>query len=117
MSAIADVEAAADIDTGFCEHFDFFDEGDGINHDAHADNGVLFRTKNAARNELENVLVLADDDGVAGVVATGNANDVVERAGEIVHDFAFTFVTPLRANDDDRFHSLCPFQHYKITNP
>jgi hypothetical protein len=50
---------------------------------------------------LEDVLGFADDDGVPGIVATGNANDVVERAGEVVDDLAFAFVTPLRANDYD----------------
>src|SRR4030095_10403166 len=101
MGAIADVKAAGDVDAGLGKHFDFFDQGDGINDDAHTDDGVLLGTENSAGNELQDVLLLADDDGVAGVMATGNANYIVERASEVVDDFTFAFVTPLRANDDN----------------
>ena len=101
MRAIGDVEAAFYVDARLREHFDFVDERDRINDDAHADDGMLFGTKDAARDELQDVFFFADDDGVAGVVASGYADDVVKRAREIVDDFALAFVTPLRANDDD----------------
>ena len=77
----------------------------GIDDHAGADDRVLLRAQNAAGNELEHVAILADDDGVAGVVAAGNTRDVVERAGEIVDDLALAFVAPLRADHDDRFHA------------
>src|SRR5690348_9428884 len=108
MSAIGDVQAAGDVYTGLSEHFDFLDQGNGIDDHTHADDGVLPGTQNAAGDELQDVLVFSDDDGVAGIMASGNTNDVVERAGEIIHNFAFAFVTPLRADHDDRFHAL-PF--------
>jgi len=40
MSAIADVQAACDVDAGFGERFDFVDERAGIDDDARADDGV-----------------------------------------------------------------------------
>ena len=94
-----------DVDATFGEGFDFGDERGGIDDYASADDGVLLGAQNAARDELENVTVFADDDGVTGVVAAGDAHDVVERACEIVDNFAFAFVAPLRADHDDRFHS------------
>jgi hypothetical protein len=101
MGAIGDVQAPGDVDAGLGEHLDFLYESDRIDDDAHADDGVLLGTKNAAGDELENVFLFADDDGVAGIVAAGNANDVVERAGKVVDDFTFAFVTPLRTNHDN----------------
>jgi hypothetical protein len=65
---------------------------------------VTARAQNSAGDELKNVAIGADDDGVAGVVATGYARDVVEGAGEIVDHFAFSFIAPLRAYDHDRVH-------------
>jgi hypothetical protein len=38
---------------------------------------------------------------VTRIVTASNAGDVIESAGEIVDDFAFAFVTPLRADYDD----------------
>src|SRR5258708_30648416 len=38
-------------------------------------------------------------------MAPGDARDVIERAGEIINDFALAFITPLRTNHHDRFHS------------
>src|SRR5258708_19299194 len=38
-------------------------------------------------------------------MAPGDARDVIERAGEIINDFAFAFIAPLRTNHHDRFHS------------
>ena len=89
MRAIADVQSAFDVDADFFQHFDFGDKRGGIDHYSGADDGVLFGTQNAARNQLEHVAVFADDHGVAGIVAAGDARDVIERAGEIVDDLPF----------------------------
>src|SRR5262249_21368627 len=105
VRAIRDVEAALYVNAGLGEYLDFVDQSDGVNDDAHADHSVLLGTKNAARDELEDVLFLADDNGMACVVASGDADNVIKGAGEIVDDFALTFVSPLSADYDDRFHS------------
>jgi len=109
VRAIADVQAALHVNARLRKGFNFVDERARINNDASPNDGVLFGPQNATGNELQDVLFFADDDGVPGIVAAGHARDVIKRTGEIVNDFAFTFVTPLRADDDDRFHSAVPF--------
>jgi hypothetical protein len=39
-------------------------------------------------------------------VAASDTDNVIERSGKIIDDFAFAFVSPLRTNDDHRFHPL-----------
>jgi hypothetical protein len=41
---------------------------------------------------------------MAGVVASSYARDIFERASEVVDDFAFAFIAPLRAYHHDRIH-------------
>src|SRR5947209_18693890 len=59
----------------------------------------------ARRYEMQRVRLLADFDGVAGVVTALIARDHVEALGEEVNDLALAFVAPLRA-DDDNYHSF-----------
>jgi hypothetical protein len=101
MRTVAEVQAAVDIDAGFGERFDFGNEGGGINNDARADYSLLLGAQDSAGYELQDEAIFADDDGVTGIVPAGDASDVIESAGEIVDDFAFAFVTPLRADYDD----------------
>src|SRR5215475_6365372 len=98
MGAIADVEAAGDVDACFGEHFDLSDESSGIDDYTSSDNGVLLGTKDAAGDKLENEAILANDDRVPSIVSAGNASDVIK-------NLSLTFVSPLRADHDDRFHS------------
>src|SRR6185369_12603187 len=71
MGTIADVQAALDIDANLGEHFDFVDKRGGVNDHARTNDGVLLGTQDATRDELKDVLFFADDDGVAGIVASG----------------------------------------------
>src|SRR5580692_10468116 len=80
MSAIRDVEAALYVDATLGEGFNFGDEGGGIDDNAGANDGVPLRAENAAGDELENETIFANDDGVTGVVAASNSNDVIEGA-------------------------------------
>ena len=59
-------------------------------------------------NQLEDELLLADIDGVAGVVAALVARDDVEPVREQVDDLALAFVAPLRAQHDHITHSPPP---------
>ena len=104
MGAIADVEAAFDVYARLGESFDFVDQRGGIDNYASADHGVTAGTQNPAGDQLQDVPISADDDGVAGVVASSYARDVFERAGQVVDDFAFSFIAPLRAYHHDRVH-------------
>src|ERR1700691_1274553 len=45
------------------------------------------------------------DNGMAGVMSPGVSRREVERGGQIIYNFAFAFVAPLRPHKDDRFRS------------
>src|SRR6204780_702053 len=45
------------------------------------------------------------DNGMAGVMSPGVSRREVERGGQIIYNFAFAFVAPLRPHNDDRFRS------------
>ena len=49
---------------------------------------------------------LADENGVAGVVAAGVADDDVRLLREHVNDFAFAFVAPLGADQNCVCHNF-----------
>ena len=114
MRAIADVQTSGNIDPGFSKRLDFSYQRRRINHHAHSDHRLLLGTKNAAGDQLQNVFLFSDDDCVPGIVAAGHAHDVVERTGKVVHDLAFAFITPLRADHHHRFHRLKPFRAHTV---
>ena len=71
-----------------------------IDHQAVADDGLLAGPQNAARNQLQDELALADEHGVAGVVPALVAGHDIEAFGEKVDDLALALVAPLGAQDD-----------------
>jgi len=87
---------------GVLELLDLVEEGRGVEHDAVADDALAARAENAARDELQDELLAADDDGVAGVMTASVAGDDVELFAEDVDDLAFAFVAPLGAENDGR---------------
>ena len=56
--------------------------------------------------QVQRVLLAADDDGVAGVVAALEADDVVDVVAEQVGDLALALVAPLGADQHDRGHAV-----------
>ena len=77
---IADEQVLRDMDAGGFERIDFRQQSGGIDHQSVADDRLLARPQNAARNELEHVFAFADEDGVAGVVPALVARDDIERS-------------------------------------
>ena len=65
--------------------------------------------QDASREELEFEGLAASDDGVSCVVAAAIADDDLGFTAENVHDFAFCFVAPLRANDHECRHADVSF--------
>ena len=57
-----------------------------------------------ARDELQGVALVADDDRVPGVVATLVAHDVAVLLGEQIDDLGLALVTPLGPDDDGDGH-------------
>src|SRR5882762_9418106 len=111
VGAIAEVQAALYVNTGFRERLNFGDEGCGVYYDAGADDCLLFGAQDATGDELQDETIFADDYGVTSVVAAGDARDIVESSGEIIDDFAFALVAPLRADHHDRFHAAPSLAH------
>src|SRR5919108_1158095 len=111
VCAVADVQPPVYIYARFRKCFNLRHQRAGIHYHAGANDCVLLWPQNTAWNELQNETVFSDDNRVPGVVAPSNARDVVERAGEIVDDFALAFITPLRAHHDDGLHSI-PFSSH-----
>src|SRR5262249_49471018 len=67
-------------------------------HDhAVADDAELFSAKNSGGHEVQDVLLFANKDRVAGIVAAGVSDNDVRFFREDVDDFAFAFVAPLGA--------------------
>ena len=88
------IQLACDVDAGRFEHRDFVEQRRQVNHHAVADNGLLAGAENAARNQLEDELLLANEDGMAGVVAALIAGDDIEPFREKVDDFALCLRRP-----------------------
>ena len=65
--------------------------------------------QDARRDEMEDELLLAHLDGVAGVVAAVEAGHDLDLLREEVHDLAFAFVAPLGAGHHDVGHEDRPF--------
>ena len=75
-----------------------------VDDDAVADDRRAARGEDAAGQQVQGVLLVADDDRVAGVVAAVELHDVVDAAAEEVGRLAFALVAPLGADDHDRGH-------------
>jgi hypothetical protein len=54
--------------------------------------------EDAGRDEVERVPLALDDDRVPGVIAALVPNDHIHVLGEEIGDLAFSFVSPLRAD-------------------
>ena len=104
MRAIADAQLVLDVDAGGFERRHLLEQRRQIDHHAVADHRLHARAQNAARDQLEHELLLPDEDGVAGVVPALIARHDVEALGKQIDHFAFAFVAPLRAENDDIAH-------------
>ena len=91
-------------DAGRFERVDFRQQRGRIDDQAVADHGLLARAQNAAGNQLQNELLLADEHRVAGVVPALIARHDIEPLGEEIDDLSLALVSPLGAQDDDVFH-------------
>ncbi len=78
----------------------FLHECERIEHHAVADHAAASFAQHPARNELKDELLALDRYCVSGIVAARIARYDVEAFRENVNNLAFTFVAPLRADDD-----------------
>ena len=104
VRAVADAQLAADIDAGGFQHANLVQQGGQIDHYAIADDGLDSGPQDSAGNQLQNKLLFPDKNRVAGVMAALITRHDVEALGKQVDHFAFAFVAPLRAENDDILH-------------
>ena len=95
---------------------ELLDEDAEVDHDAVADHRDAARGEDAAGEQVEGELLVADDDRVAGVVATVELHDVADSSTEQVGRLAFALVAPLGADDHDRGH-VRTFHHLDAAVP
>ena len=92
------------VDAARVEAVELLEEHPEVDDDAVADDRDAAGRQDAARQQVQGVLLVADDDRVAGVVAAVELDDVVDPAAEQVGRLALALVAPLGADDHDRGH-------------
>ena len=105
LCAVGDEEIPVDFDAELANAADFAEECDGIEDNSIADDALATRAKHAAGDELQDELVLANDDGVPGVVTAGVARHGGKPLAEHVYDLSLALVAPLGAQYHSRFRS------------
>src|SRR5258708_5108223 len=101
---VADAKLALNVDARFLQSVHLIEQSHGVHHHAVADDGLDTGAQNPARDELQNVLRLADENRVPGVMPTLVTRNDVEFVGEEIDNLALALVAPLRAQHDDVGH-------------
>ena len=78
----------------------------GIDDDAVADHAGRLRVQHPRRHQVHDRALVADHQGVPGVVAALEAHDDVGMGGEEVDDLPLALVAPLGADDHQRRHAI-----------
>jgi hypothetical protein len=86
------------------EGVDLAEQRRQVDDDTVADDRRDMPVEHTARNELQCVLLVADNDGVARIVATLVANDMRVVARQQVDDFRLALITPLGTYDNRDGH-------------
>ena len=89
-------EVAVDLDAASLQAGDLLEQSPRINHDTVADDADFAGMQDAGRNQVQDVLIVADLDRVSGVIAALITDDHIGLLGQHVDDLAFAFITPLR---------------------
>src|SRR5712664_248096 len=111
VRAVADVQPPLHLNARFRKRLDFRHQRRRIHHHARSDHRLLLRPQNPARNQLQYITVLPDDDRVPRVVPARHARNVIKRPRKVVHHLAFALVAPLRPHHHHRFHSDSLLNH------
>ena len=101
---VADGNAAARVGAGLLEHFNLIQQRARIEHHAVADDHAHAGMQHAAGDQLQDELLAAHLDRVAGVVPALVAGHEIEFLRKQIDDFALAFVAPLRPENDEIAH-------------
>ena len=99
---------ARDVDASRRESRDFAKEHLEINDHAVRNHGRHAGREDARGQQVKGVLLVANDHGVAGIVAAVELDHVVDTAGQEVGGLALTLVAPLGAHENDCWHDDSP---------
>ena len=103
VGAGAELEPAR-VDAARLEPVDLLEQHAEVDDDAVADHRRDARRQDAAGQQVQGVLLVADDDRVPGVVAAVELHDEVDTAAEQVGGLALALVAPLGADDHGGGH-------------
>jgi hypothetical protein len=98
---VADDQAVADVDAEPGQHVDFGEQRRRVDDDAVADDASDAVVQDARGDEMQDVLLPAHVDRVAGVVAALIAGHHVEARRHQIDDLALAFIAPLGAQHCD----------------
>ena len=90
------------------DRVDLVEQCPGIDDDAVADDRQFAGPHHARGQQAQLVLDIADDDGVAGIVAALKADHDIGALRQPVDDLALALVAPLGADDGDIAHPAPP---------
>ena len=83
------------------------ENGDVDNHTV-GDHGGHAGGQNTGGEQVEGILLIANNDGVAGVVSAVELHNVIDTFSKKVGSFTLTFVAPLGTNQNDCWHDDIP---------
>src|SRR4029079_18139828 len=98
---VADEQAIADVDAQPGPHVDLGEQRRRVDDHAVADDAGDAVVQDAGRDEVQDVLLAAHVDGVAGVVTALIAGHHVEPRRHQIDDLALAFIAPLGAQHCD----------------
>ncbi len=104
-------DQARRVDAALFEPVDLVEQHLEVDDDTVADDRDAAGAEDAAGQQVEGVLLVTDDDRVAGVVAAVELHDVVDAATEQIGGLAFAFVAPLGSDDHNSRHGIAPLSH------
>jgi hypothetical protein len=87
------------------DRLDLLEQRPGIDDDAVADDRELVRPDDAGGQQAQLVFDIADDEGVAGIVAALETHDDIGTLGQPVDDLALALVAPLRPDHRNVRHT------------
>ena len=100
-AGFADAQARTHLHACGLQPGDFLDQLGGREHHAIADVAHGFGPHHAAGNQVQGGFLAVDDQSVPRIVPAMKAHYGVSRFAQPIHQFAFAFITPLGAYDND----------------
>ena len=104
VGLFADEELPLNLETVPFDLVDFLHKPHKVHHHAVADDAHHRIMEDTGGNQVQDVLLAVDDNGMARVVAPLIARNHVHLRGHVVHDFSLSFISPLATYDDRNGH-------------